>query len=639
MQPKQLKGFTYQQASFDPRQVSEYIKILQEEQRARQQASNTKTTTTQKGRGGFLTSLISEGGAGAGAAVGSLLGPLGTIAGAGIGGFLGRLGENKVRDNRYGLSQALQEGATSAAFSGLGEGFKALKGARSAKGLTMALGGTDEASQLVKGAGKSVTPGLLERKGLDKVAQAGGYFPKDNVPGIGKITTNEVNKYYDLLKKLKISPNDAGDLEKKITPILERIGNILEKQLANANKSLTKTEVTNFANDLLSKVNKTPGLTSEAKKFAAEQIKLMKGEVKDLSGIHKFRVQLDNVINWNANPDSAMAAQQGAAKVLRDGIRNKLNAEVKGLAQTNNLYHDLTDIQKLTLRAVGRTSAEATSSGGSIGARILSSPTANTLRAKSGALMKEVGPYVAGTGGPVTAATNQLFRQSPASLARAISGAMQPQDTSMGMDNSQFMQGGESNMPTQEFNGLFGGAPQTQQPQQVSPYSLQAAMADIQRDPKHANDYMKLYDFYSKATESNSGQYNSSASAVIADTTTALQSLRELQSSLSSSGVNSPIGGRLRGLNPYDTEAQNLQAQIGVVKQIVGKALEGGVLRKEDEVKYAKILPKLGDSEAVAQSKITQLINLISSRLDTYKNSINGGGGGTDLSSLLQQVY
>lgn len=109
-----------------------------------------------------------------------------------------------------------------------------------------------------------------------------------------------------------------------------------------------------------------------------------------------------------------------------------------------------------------------------------------------------------------------------------------------------------------------------------------------------------------------------------------------MKGNLTSNNANNPGIGQLRGLNPYDTKAQTLQSQIGIAKQIVGKALEGGVLRKEDEIKYAKILPKMGDTDAVAQYKIDELYNLISDRLELYKNSISGDGG-SDLSSLIQQ--
>ena len=55
-------------------------------------------------------------------------------------------------------------------------------------------------------------------------------------------------------------------------------------------------------------------------------------------------------------------------------------------------------------------------------------------------------------------------------------------------------------------------------------------------------------------------------------------------------------------------EAKGTQGLIKIAKQIIGKGLEGGVLRKEDEAKYEDILPKIGDAPEVAQAKIDSLI-------------------------------
>ena len=67
------------------------------------------------GRGGTPTSLISEGGALAGAIGGGLIaGPLGALVGGAVAGFGGRLAENKVRDDRWGTWDALKEGGMNA---------------------------------------------------------------------------------------------------------------------------------------------------------------------------------------------------------------------------------------------------------------------------------------------------------------------------------------------------------------------------------------------------------------------------------------------------------------------------------------------------------------------------------------------
>jgi hypothetical protein len=68
---------------------------------------------------------------------------IGGLAGAILGGFAGgtggRLVENKVRDNKFNAGSAFKEGALDAAFSGVGAGFQALKGAKAVGDLNKAL--------------------------------------------------------------------------------------------------------------------------------------------------------------------------------------------------------------------------------------------------------------------------------------------------------------------------------------------------------------------------------------------------------------------------------------------------------------------------------------------------------------------
>ena len=132
--------------------------------------------------------------------------------------------------------------------------------------------------------------------------------------------------------------------------------------------------------------------------------------------------------------------------------------------------------------------------------------------------------------------------------------------------------------------------------------------------------------------------YNSAAAGTVTDLENGLVNLRQLGKDIQSSGANSPFMGRIRGLNPYDTEAQSLQANIARVKQVIGKALEGGVLRKEDEIKYAKILPTLKDSDAVAGRKIEYLTDDLTRKLALFKQNMGRGGGGIDINSIVQSA-
>ena len=112
----------------------------------------------------------------------------------------------------------------------------------------------------------------------------------------------------------------------------------------------------------------------------------------------------------------------------------------------------------------------------------------------------------------------------------------------------------------------------------------------------------------------------------ISDTQTGLSSLEELGQIISANGaLFGPVVGN-RALNPWDTSARNVQSDVDRVRQLVGKALEGGVLRKEDEEKYKKIIPTMYDTPETAAYKIEQLRNLLTNQIDTIKSNYGAAG-------------
>lgn len=110
---------------------------------------------------------------------------------------------------------------------------------------------------------------------------------------------------------------------------------------------------------------------------------------------------------------------------------------------------------------------------------------------------------------------------------------------------------------------------------------------------------------------------NESAVVKIAESRSALSALRDLRATLvQNEQYMGPIAG-LAALNPY-SDARKAQADIDRVKQRVGKALEGGVLRKEDEEKYKKILAKLRDEPSTAIYKVDQMLEDIQRDMDVF---------------------
>lgn len=89
--------------------------------------------------------------------------------------------------------------------------------------------------------------------------------------------------------------------------------------------------------------------------------------------------------------------------------------------------------------------------------------------------------------------------------------------------------------------------------------------------------------------------------------------------------ANAPVIGSVAQMFGYTAGAE-LQADLDLAKQTIGKALEGGVLRKEDEEKYAKILPTIDDTPTVARYKIGQLEKKLSADLNTFMETQSKAG-------------
>lgn len=103
----------------------------------------------------------------------------------------------------------------------------------------------------------------------------------------------------------------------------------------------------------------------------------------------------------------------------------------------------------------------------------------------------------------------------------------------------------------------------------------------------------------------------------MAESRSAMASLKDLRQVLQDNEQYiGPIAG-YQALNPW-SEARQAQSKIDLVRQRVGKALEGGVLRKEDEEKYKKILATLTDEPRTAIFKVDSLLSTLESDLENF---------------------
>jgi hypothetical protein len=97
-----------------------------------------------------------------------------------------------------------------------------------------------------------------------------------------------------------------------------------------------------------------------------------------------------------------------------------------------------------------------------------------------------------------------------------------------------------------------------------------------------------------------------------------------------------PQKGRVGLLNPYSGDQRKLMADFDLMRQKIGKMIEGGVLRKEDEAKYARILPVITDTPDVAKSKAIKMEAMLKEDLSRYM--ANYGKAGYDVSGFSDET-
>jgi hypothetical protein len=266
----------------------------------------------------------------------------------------------------------------------------------------------------------------------------------------------------------------------------------------------------------------------------------------------------------------------------------------------------------------------------------IASKLASTGEKLLGTATPKVAEKVAETGAQATA-KGMIKAQAP---VRALQGlaALQPQqgtEQDMALDpqnpNSPFNPNSPNYNPAladptggvNSLSALMGAGSE-------SPYSLEAAQADIARDPKNMDQYMKLYEFMNPEPKQKApnatqiSQANNAASAL-----TDIQLLRDTLSNDSSVLTKAAIPGGsiargLTGTTDFETARQN-------ITDVIGKLRSGAALTNGEAARYLAMLPKFGDSQKAAMNKLDRLETLLS----RYANPQGAAADTTDLQSLL----
>lgn len=621
-----------------------------------------------RGRGGFLSSLISEGGAtggavaggATGAALGSIVPGLGTVigglVGAGVGGLAGGLGgsavEQKVRDDEVDWKKAATEGLVSGATSVIPGGGKLAFGAtknalakateKKAAENAIAKTGVTQARADVIQRGKEVaglsdtappiTPSATNVEEKAKSTLLGKFSNMATKSGSGlKVgqnvgDVNRLDQATDIMQKYKITGTPTKQL-RKIDETMGQLGtqvdDILAKNPIQLDGTAVKSQVQQALDDPLkyadldlSTAGAQRALGMHLEKYAgAKSAKDVNDYIKKLNPIAKrAQAKIDKGTALTDKETAALTAKKAGDEVLSQ------YPEIKPLKQDMAILFDRNkEVAKLAeqkanlpipfLNIQSRAAKQAAA-----GAQSKAGGAVNAVDNANKSLLGQITRKGAAQVGASTV-TNSVLPDQPAPEEGT---SMTQEIDSLNPESTDQLGAGSP----QDQLGAGGGA------QGGEVYSSQNLLADIQRDPKNAQTYMGLYKLL--APESAPAKpLSAEASKTIATANSGLSSLATLSDIIGKKGVpaGTTVPGRgllggagqnLLGTASYDTAADN-------VADAMVRARTGAAATKSELALYRRLLPQAFDSPEVRQQKIKQV--------EDYFTSIANrtGSAGTDL--------
>lgn len=583
--------------------------------------TTVKKPQPKKGRGGMLTSLISEAGGAGGAATGAAIGAtagsivpfagtaLGGIIGGGIGGLLGgfggRVAENEVRDSRLGIGDAAKEGAVSGVF-GAGP-LRLLKvGAGATKGIA---GGVGLADALVNAGEKTATGGLGGKiVSIGAGLRSNVVNPKTTASVFGagedKAITETVNKY---VKGLTGSAK-YNNLETAVKGISGDIEKQLSKVPGKTNVAAFTTDITKNLADDLRYVPGDPAYEKELSRVFTSLGNKSKGGELTPSDLFKFKQYLGKQLTGAFNKD---LADLTVPQQVRIAVWDNLDDHITKLAPG---VKDLTRAQSLLIKSAKGLQQSANKTVGI--------PLAG-LKSKS---LNSVVQGAEDLGGKVlqsapSALNNPFTREVLPGLFRAGSGAIDPAQQPQTLEDA-LMQGGgqpeyqpvDSNfMPIQNQAGADG---MQNVEQGGSPYSQQNLMSDIQRDPKNAQEYIKYYaslqDVFAQPEAAKEKPLSATQQQQSNNAISALNDLQTIRDELKrdpsvAAKANLPGGSFSQRL----TNSGNFEASRKNIGDVLARLRSGAAITDSEYKRYVALLPSAFDSKDVANNKMARLEQLL----------------------------
>lgn len=566
------------------------------------------------GRGGTLTSLISEGGglggATAGGAIGtSILPGVGTLVGAGIGGLIGgfggRVAENKVRDDRIGLKDAAIEGTISGVTAALPLGALA----KSGKILVTGGGKTAAKDALQQGiaklakkeVGKTAEKGILKKvstTGTDLEARAMG-IGSGVKAGPGEILNRETIKpLLGTLDELGIKPGSPINVAEQLQTSLDGVGEQLGSIYKTADRKLTGIEKLNVYNDATKQIEKIPNLSKSEIDEITNQVKDdLLNKYNSITELFDAKKGLDAQISYVANPDAAQTIKLQANKAYRNAITNMLNELVPGVSDLNKQYSKITEI----LPMVSQASKGASALSPGIVSNVISSNAAKGAQAKLGLVLKKAAGAASSavnTSRPIRGSLAYLAKNKYAQNALAPSDATAETPQSDSMLPPEMML--DQNVPTET-------------PDPISRLRIGAENALAAGDMESATKLAAMAEQFAGL----SGQgVNATQEKALMGTDTASRLIDVMENDLAAIGTAGRSGGniaKLSGKLGLNAQAQAYEQSRPSLALMLVKSIQGsaGSISDSDRAAIEGAIPSVSDTEEERRLKTNRLRDLV----------------------------
>lgn len=619
-----------------------------------QTTQSTRKKPVQGGIGGFLTSLISEGGAiggGAkGAALGSALGPIGTIlggaAGAGLGAFAGRLVENKVRDDEFRVGDAAKEGAVSAVF-----GASPIRAAKGISAAAKAAAGGAEKAIVKEAAEKAITsPGVLSKissKVTGKTGQMGQKVTEKAASAFMKLTPSQTERIIaagydpaDLGKMAARYGKDANEVLPQLKNTIKALESGIDKTASNAGRNVRIS-----GDDIIN------GLKSERKQIAKElgggarlkQIDLVIADAQKKYGkgitvrqardiLKEANNKFGKAILDDSSDAVVTAAQKLEGNVIRKALKDRFPSIKKALdeeAKNIQLREILTKTQAKDLTGGFKTGKiDLTRPGTMVDTVMNSKPVTRGILNRG-----------AGATGDAAQEVADAFALKPAGIASRVlagksmmgDGMQLPEEPidemgGMGMDNVE---------PTPE--DIMNTPEMT--PDEYDPFAPENLKSSIQQILSQGGKMKDVSEFLStakmineltgseaeKAKPLNASQRKekNNAESALRD----IQGIRQAISGDSSSAFKAGLPGgsftqRLTGSADFAASQKN-------VVDAISRLRSGAAITEDEAKRYMALLPGRFDSAEDANLKLDRLEELL------YSFTYPEGGAEVDIQSSL----